>query len=113
MMLGTRMKELRKRKNLSQEQFAKRVNVSVGFIRDVERGLKTPSLAVFKKIVLALDTSADYLLRDDHSRALAVLNDLSARVKEKDAWQINCMIDIMDVMLRYLRELPADTTKNP
>ena len=62
--MGDRIKEARKLQNLTQEQLAEKVNITLTYISEIERGLKTPSMQVFIKLVEVLDVSADYLLRD-------------------------------------------------
>jgi transcriptional regulator with XRE-family HTH domain len=52
--LGVRVAELRRRKNLTQEQLAERVGRSVEFISLVERGVNSPSVAGLEKFAKAL-----------------------------------------------------------
>ena len=65
--MGDRIKEARKEQRLTQDQLAERLDVSVEFIGQIERGLKLPSMQVFVKLIEALHVSADYLLRDSVS----------------------------------------------
>lgn len=62
--MGDRIKEYRKKRGLTQEQLSERVDVTLEYISQIERGLKVPSMQVFIKLVEVLDVSADYLLRD-------------------------------------------------
>ena len=62
--MGDRVKDLRKKKRLTQEQFAEKIGVSVQYVSEIERGISMPSMQVFVKILEVLDASADYLLRD-------------------------------------------------
>ena len=62
--MGDRIKETRKKQGLTQDQLAEKVDVSLEYISQIERGLKIPSMQVFIKLVEVLDVSADYLLRD-------------------------------------------------
>lgn len=61
MNVGTRMAELRKKKELSQTDFAKSVGVSREMIGRYERDEVMPSIEVAKKIADALGVSLDYL----------------------------------------------------
>jgi len=54
---GKRIRELRKQKNLSQEDLAERAGLHYTYIGQVERGKKNPSLKSIEKIAKALDTS--------------------------------------------------------
>lgn len=62
-LIGDRIREVRKSKRLTQEQLAEKADISVTYLSEIERNIKRPGLNVFSKIVIALDTSADYILR--------------------------------------------------
>lgn len=60
--LGYRIKQCRKMRNLTQEKLAESINVSPHYIYEIEKGLKTMSLYTLADIATALDISTDYLL---------------------------------------------------
>ena len=62
--MGDRIKEVRKKHDLTQEQLAEKLDISVEYVSQIERGIKIPSMQIFIKLVEVLDVSADYLLRD-------------------------------------------------
>jgi len=64
MKVGVRMAELRKKKELSQTDFAKTVGVSREMIGRYERDEVVPSIEVAKKIADALEVSLDYMVGD-------------------------------------------------
>lgn len=59
---GLRLKQLRKERNLTQQQLADLIGVKNSVISFYEVGERTPSPDVMKKLALALHVSADYLL---------------------------------------------------
>lgn len=65
--MGDRIKETRKKRAFTQEQLAEKLDISVEYVSQIERGLKIPSMQIFIKLVELLDVSADYLLRDSIS----------------------------------------------
>lgn len=65
--MGDRIRETRKKQGLTQEQLAEKVDITLEYISQIERGLKMPSMQVFIKLVESLDVSSDYLLRDSVS----------------------------------------------
>lgn len=65
--MGDRIKETRRMRGLTQEQLTEKVDITLEYISQIERGLKTPSMQVFIKLVEILDVSADYLIRDSLS----------------------------------------------
>ena len=62
--MGDRIRESRKKRGLTQEALAEKIDITLEYISQIERGLKIPSMQVFIKLVEALDVSSDYLLRD-------------------------------------------------
>ena len=60
--LGKRIKELRIGKSMSQPQLAQAVGVSNGIISIWENNINEPKASYVKKLAIALDTTADYLL---------------------------------------------------
>lgn len=55
MSIGIKIRELRKKKNLSQTKLAKLAGISNTFLSDVEVGRTNPSLVTLKKISEALE----------------------------------------------------------
>ncbi|MCL2364395.1 MAG: helix-turn-helix domain-containing protein [Defluviitaleaceae bacterium] len=60
--IGTRIKELRKRKNITQEQLAEALGVTNQAISKWESGNGYPDIAYIVPIAKYFDVSADYLL---------------------------------------------------
>ncbi len=56
-LLGRRIKELRKRKGINQEQLAEIINVDPTTISNIENGKNYPSLANLENLLTALDSS--------------------------------------------------------
>lgn len=63
--MGERIRQCRELKSMTREQLAERLDVSVKFLADIERGSKGMSLQNFYLLIQILDTSADYLLSGD------------------------------------------------
>ena len=74
-MLGTRIKELRDKKGLTQAQLGELLGVVKTTISQYESGDRTPDAAKLEKLADIFDTSVDYLLGRE---------DKSANVPEKD-----------------------------
>ena len=74
-LLGQRIREQRKEKGWTIEQFAERVELSANYVGDLERGVKIPKLETFIRIVEVLDVSADVLIRDSVASASHVADD--------------------------------------
>lgn len=101
--MGDRIKEARKKKGFTQEQLAERLDVSVEFVGQIERGLKLPSMNVFIKLIEALNVSADYLLRDSVSTGqLFGDNAIGRKVEKLTPKQRIALEALIDTYIQYL-----------
>ena len=101
--LGDRIKEVRKKKDLTQEELAELLNISVEFISQIERGLKLPSMQVFIKLVEALNVSADYLLRDSVSTGqLFGSNAIGRKIDKLNPKQKIALEALIETYIQYL-----------
>jgi transcriptional regulator with XRE-family HTH domain len=76
MNLGKRIQDLRRRRELTTGELAARVQVTSGFISQLEHSKTDPSLQTLQRVAAALQVSLSYLLFDD---------DLKPQVIRKDA----------------------------
>lgn len=70
--LGKRIKQLRRANRMTVEAFAEKVDISVSFLQEIERGNKKPSLPTFVRIANALHASSDSLLCDSIDTSVAL-----------------------------------------
>jgi transcriptional regulator with XRE-family HTH domain len=61
-MFGERLRELRKRRTLTQEELATRADLAGPYISDMERGLKVPSLTTVLQLAMALECKVTELV---------------------------------------------------
>lgn len=79
--LGSKIKEARERAHLTQEELAEMVDISPTHMSVIERGIKTPKLDTFVRIVNALNLSSDALLQDGVEHAdESIIAELSLRI---------------------------------
>ena len=62
MSFPTKLKELRLSHNLTEQQLADQIGISLKTYKSYEAGKTVPRIDIFRKIVLALETTADELL---------------------------------------------------
>lgn len=60
--IADRIKAKREGLGISQTELANRINISQSSINQYEKGVKTPSVPILRKLALSLDTSVDHLL---------------------------------------------------
>ncbi len=61
--IGARISEIRKKKRLTQEELAEKMDVSIQMISNLERGKKAIRPENIIKLCEALDISTEYILR--------------------------------------------------
>lgn len=60
-LIGLKIKEIRKAKNITQEKLAEEIGMDVGYISKLEVGLSAPSIETFEKLACVLDVDiADF-----------------------------------------------------
>ena len=62
--LGRRVREARAKKHITRETLAEMLEITPYYLGEIEREVKTPSLALFVRLCEVLEVSSDYLLRD-------------------------------------------------
>ena len=103
--IGGRVREIRIKNGMTQEQLAEAANLSVPYISHIERGFKRPSLETLVRLAVALHVTADVLLSgiqpEDRSAFLAdvqeLLDDCSLRERQ-------VLLDVASALKRALRE---------
>ena len=63
--LGKRINEVRKDRGLTGDRLSEMCSINATYLRQIEGGVKMPSLPVFIDICNALSVSPDYLLQDE------------------------------------------------
>ena len=92
--IGMRAKNAREQAKLTQEQLAEKIEVSVQYISDMERGLVGLSLATLKRLCVALCVSSDQLLFADPTRSpIAALGEKCNALTER---QQAILLDIIE-----------------
>lgn len=74
-MYGSRIREMRKRRELTLKEVAEATGYTIGHISQIERDLKSPSLVALRKIAACLNCSEVWLIMDD--------SELSAKSSEE------------------------------
>jgi len=69
--VGDRIRELREKRKMTQEQLAKAADISKGFLSDVENNNRNISSQGLLKIANSLGASVDYLLRGEMKETVA------------------------------------------
>ena len=98
--IGQNIRRYRTKRGLTQEQLAELADLSAGYIRQTELGLKTLSLPTLFRIAEALSTSAQSLLvcaeADSTTRVEALMTECAQ-------WERDIIADIVEAAAESLR----------
>ena len=103
--IGSKVKEIRVKKGITQEQLAEAVGVGVTHISHLETGSGTVSLKVFVAIVNYLDCSADELLFKEVSNARPIVNNWMAElIEDCDQSELKIISDTLTTLKHTLQK---------
>ena len=96
-----RLATLRKERGMTQQALADQVGLAVLQIRRYEGGTSQPTLDVIRRLAIALGSSADSLVFDDHERGpsetLRYQFEAISRMPEQDQAAIRVLLDAVIV----------------
>ena len=85
MEIGSKIKRLRVRLGLTQEELAARTELTKGFISQLERDITSPSIATLMDILEALGTDVSEFFSDREDNGVAVYSADDMFIKEDEA----------------------------
>ena len=77
--MGKRIKDLRKERNITREQLADKMGITIKFLYEVENDKKGVSAEILLKIATILSASCDYLLTGEGKKGNISFKNLSQR----------------------------------
>jgi transcriptional regulator with XRE-family HTH domain len=72
-MIGKKIRSIRKSKNMTIVELAEKINVTSGYISQIERNLISPSLAVLKRLSQALEVPLSVLFLEESSNDVVTI----------------------------------------
>lgn len=103
LILGEKIKELRKQKRLTREQLAEKIDVSVRFLADVESGITGVSLSTLKTLSLTLDVSCDYLLGLNDNITISKYEAITRKIKKLPLEHLDSAEKIFDEIIKICK----------
>lgn len=101
--VGLKIREVRLRKNLSQESLAEKCNLSSAYISYVEQGKKKLSLKSIISIANSLGVTVDLLLGDETKNNVYLDSTLNNLVKDCNIQEKQIIYDIANSTKNSLR----------
>lgn len=90
MQIGKKIKQLRLKKGLTQEELGERTDLSKGFISQLERDLNSPSIETLFSILNVLGCKPKDFFDDEHSRTKVVFEKEEQTVNVDEEKSIHC-----------------------
>ena len=98
--LGKRIKELRKKRGLTQEQVAELINMEQNSISIIESGRNFPTLVTLEKIANVLDVSlSDFFNYESFDDIQALKNFAQAEINKMDDYQIRQIFKLIKTIV--------------
>lgn len=97
--IGKKLREIRISKGFTQEYISSAVNVNTSHISNIENNNVKVSLSTLVHICNALDTTIDYVLRDEYLNASSILDQSILQELQ------NCDNDTKERILKIIRIL--------
>ncbi|HEC17288.1 MAG TPA: XRE family transcriptional regulator [Sedimenticola sp.] len=111
-LVGTRIRAIRAKRNLTQQQLADLAKIPRATLASVERDDGNPSLAVVHKIASALGTTIDDLIVEEHQRVQAIRKNKMQQLESGDGAYQATIISPADArhMLQQIFHLKAHSS---
>lgn len=106
--IGERIRRARESAGYTQEKLAEKVEVSIQYISDLERGVVGASLQTIVRLCHVLSVSSDYILMGETDEI--ELLDLSVRLKELSQKEYRLMEANINLMLEAFQVHDKDVS---
>lgn len=103
--LGERVKECRKSKGYTRENFSEIISVSTRFLADVEGGKVGVSISTLKSIATALNVSADFLIgiSPEENKEELLRKGIIAKINMIDSSYLKDVDTVLDCLINTAR----------
>jgi len=102
---GIRLRAERERKGMTRSALAKLAYTEQGYIVQLERGDRSPSLRTFINLLSALETSADSLIfgttAAQRGNMDVILNDFTDFLSTRSVEEVRVLFEIVRLIARY------------
>lgn len=104
-LIGRRVKEARRQKQISQAELAERIDTSVSYISHIETGKKKASLESLVRIANVLESTVDYMLNGNQTYdVLEYQTDLVRLVEGCSSYEKRIIYEIASATKRSLHD---------
>ena len=101
-LLGKRINQIRKERGLTSEALSEICDVNAGHIRQIESGIRLPSLPLFIRICQALKTAPNEILKEFDPEIIESENKLLLKVESLTPKQKRILSDLLDTFKKSM-----------
>lgn len=95
-LIGSRIQTERKSKKITQEHLAEKLNVSVGYVSQIERGITKPNLEMISEICQIIDCDISYIITGVcYSEKEYLLYEFAGRFSELNDKEKNIVLSLI------------------
>ena len=98
-LIGERIRKSRKELNMTQEEFAETIGVSVGYINQVETGKKCFNLKRFNEIVTIFDKPLSYFVDGTETPEQSTIKEITDLLYNADTNKLNMIKNVIVAIL--------------
>ena len=98
-LIGERIRKSRKEINMTQEEFAEAIGVSVGYINQIETGKKCFNLKRFNEIVDIFDKPISYFVEGTDTPEQSTIKEITDLLYNADANKLNMIKNVVMAIL--------------
>ena len=98
-LIGERIRKSRKEINMTQEEFAEAIGVSVGYINQIETGKKCFNLKRFNEIVDIVDKPISYFVEGTDTPEQSTIKEITDLLYNADTNKLNMIKNVIMAIL--------------
>lgn len=104
---GTVLKNARMDKKLTQAELAERLDISLSYLKDLERFRNNPSYEVFEKVIRYFNLSADTVIYPNRNLDNDTYQKIERMLTRCDEGQLQVILATIEALLS-IREKPSE-----
>lgn len=101
LLVGKRIRSLRKIRDLSQEELAEKADISSKYLGEIERGRSNLTIDIMEKLSAALEVNVVDLFDSQHESSRAILRqEIQSLIREADEKELKTIFRVLKSILR-------------
>lgn len=104
---GTVLKNARAEKNLTQAELAEKLDISLPYIKDLERSRNNPSYEMFERIIRYFNLSADIVIYPQKNLSDDIFQKLQRLLTRCDESQLRVILATTEALLSMKEDHPG------